>query len=315
LTRTVREARVMREVAVEQKVVTQMGNQGSAATPLRRAVELVQGGVLGEVREAHVWFDGGNGPLERPQDTPAVPTTLDWDGWLGPAAFRPYHSAYLPGSWRGWRAFGSGIVGDFGCHTANIMFRALRLDRLWNFAGSRPDRVVLRVQAFPSEVNREGYPTASHASVELPAREGIPPVRLTFYAKERPPEAVMLGYPMSGWGDLLVGSRGSLYSDCPWNTRYVLLPEKTFDGFQGGPPESLPRSPGHHREWLEAVKGGGKAFSPFELGGPLTELLQLVNLASLVEGPLDYDTVSGRILNSSAADTLLHREYRDGWIL
>jgi predicted dehydrogenase len=315
LTRTVHEARVMREVAVEEKVITQMGNQGSAAAALRRAVELVQGGVLGEIGEAHVWFDGGNGPLERPSDTPPVPETLDWDKWLGPAERRPYHPDYLPGSWRGWRAFGSGIVGDFGCHTANIMFRALQLNRLWDFTKSRADRVVVRVEAFPSEVNQEGYPRACRAVVELPPRVELPPVRLTLYAKERPPEALMLGYPMSGWGDLLVGAKGSLYSDCPWNTRYVLLPERKFDGFKGGPPQTLPRSPGHHREWVEAIKGQGKAFSPFEVGGPLTELLQLANLATLVEGPLDYDVVTGRILNSARADALLHRPYREGWTL
>jgi hypothetical protein len=193
------------------------------------------------------------------------------------------------------------------------MFRALRLDRLWIREEARPERVVVRVEAFPSEMNQEGYPASAHAVIDLPARGELPPVRLTLYAKERPPEALMLGYPMSGWGDLLVGSKGSLYSDCPWNTRYVLLPEERFDGFKGGPPESLPRSPGHHREWLDAIKGQGKAFSPFEMGGPLTELLQLANLATLVEGRLDYDIVSGRVLNSERGNELLHRSYREGW--
>src|SRR5687767_1017488 len=133
LTRTVHEARVMRQVALAagQKVVTQMGNQGSAENRLRRAVELVWGGVIGEVREAHVWFDGGNGPLKRPTEMPPVPEGLNWDLWLGPAEYRPYNPAYVPASWRQWRAFGSGIVGDFTCHTANIMFRALRLVKLW----------------------------------------------------------------------------------------------------------------------------------------------------------------------------------------
>ena len=117
LTRTVREARAMRMTAREARVVTQMGNQGSAATDLRRGVELAWGGVLGEVREAHVWFDGGNGPLKRPAEQPPIPATLDWDLWLGPAPERPFNPCYIEGRWRGWRAFGSGIVGDFGCHT------------------------------------------------------------------------------------------------------------------------------------------------------------------------------------------------------
>jgi hypothetical protein len=316
LTRTVREARVMRETALRTGVVTQMGNQGSAEPKLRRAVELVWGGVIGEVREAHVWFDGGNGPLTRPSDRPSVPATLDWDLWLGPAEERPYNKCYLPASWRGWRAFGSGIVGDFGCHTGNIMFRALHLERLWNFAGgTKPGKVVIRVEAKPSEVNQEGYPASMRAVLELPARGELPPVKLTLYAKERPAEALMLGYPQAGWGDLLVGSKGSIYSDCPWNTRYVLLPENRFDDFKGGPAESLPRANGHHREWVDACKGRGKTFSPFEMGGPLTELLQLANLATLVEGPIEYDTVTGRVLNSARADQLVHREYRKGWTL
>ncbi len=314
LTRTVREARVLREAAERHGVVTQMGNQGSAAGPLRRAVELAWGGVLGEVREAHVWFDGGNGPLQRPTDTPPVPETLDWDLWLGPAEFRPYHPAYLPGAWRGWRAFGSGIVGDFGCHTANIAFRALRLDLLWQpRAAATPGGHRIRIQTWPSEVNAEGYPRASRTVIEFPARGPLPPAKLVLYAREKPPEELMLGWPRAGWGDLLVGSKGSLYSECPWNTRYVLLPEAQFEGFQGGPPETLPRSPGHHREWVEACKGRGRTFSPFSLGGPLTELLQLANLAGLVEGPFEYDAVEGRVLGCPPAEALLHREYRSGW--
>lgn len=316
LTRTVHEARVLREVAARTKVVTQMGNQGSAERRLRRAVELVWGGVIGEVREAHVWFDGGNGPLKRPEDTPPVPEGLNWELWLGPAEERPYSPAYLPASWRAWRAFGSGIVGDFACHTANIMFRALRLEQLWQ-KSENPGvgRAGIRVQAWASEVDREGYPSSSKIVMELPARGSLPPVKLTWYAKEKPSEDLMLGYRRGGWGDLLVGSKGSLYSDNPWNAHYVLLPERKFEDFTGGPPESLPRVQSHQWEWIEACKGNGKTFSSFDIGGPLTELAQLANLATLVEGQLEYDPLSGQILNSPPASGLLHREYRRGWKL
>ncbi len=314
LTRTVREARVMRETAERTGVVTQMGNQGSAAGNLRRAVELARGGVLGEIREAHVWFDGGNGPLKRPEDTPAIPETLDWNLWLGPAPKRPYHPAYLPGSWRGWRAFGSGIVGDFGCHTGNIMFRALRLDQLWRpRPAGAPDRTIIRVESFPSEVDVEGYPASSRTVYQAPARGELPAVEIGVYAKERPSADLMLGFPQAGWGDLLVGSKGTLYSECPWNTHFVLLPEKRFDGFKGGPAPSLPRTDNHHREWADACRGRGTTFSSFAIGGPLTEFMQLGNVAAQVAGPLDYDTISGRILNNDQADALLHREYRNGW--
>jgi hypothetical protein len=316
LTRTVHEARIMRETAERMGVVTQMGNQGSAAKHLRRGVELVWGGVIGEVREAHVWFDGGNGPVKVPTDRPPVPATLDWDLWLGPAPERPYSPEYLPAKWRGWRAFGSGIVGDFGCHTGNLMFRALHLEQLWNPPpGDQPEKIVLRFQAFPSEVDQEGYPTSMRATFELPARGALPPVKLTIYAKEKPSEELLLGYPRGGWGDLLVGSKGSIYSDDPWNTRYVLLPESKFDNFKGGPPETLPRVDSHHQEWVSACKGVGQTFSSFAMGGPLTELMQLTNLATLVPGWIEYDTLSGRILNSEPAARFLHRPYRNPWRL
>lgn len=317
LTRTVHEARLLRETAAKHQVVTQMGNQGSAESRLRRAVELVWGGVIGEVREAHVWFGGGNGPQKRPTDTPPVPAGLNWDLWLGPAPYRPYHPDYHPERWRSWRTFGSGIVGDFACHTANIMFRALHLEQLWNPpAGTpRPRRTVIRVQAWPSEVDQEGYPTSSRATMEIPARGSLPPVKLTWYAKEKPSEDLMLGYKRGDWGDLLVGSKGSIYSDNPWNAHHVILPEKQFEDFTGGPAPSLPRVRSHHAEWVDACRGIGQTFSGFEIGGPLTELAQLANLATLVEGSLDYDVVGGRILNSRKANGLLHREYRKGWSL
>jgi len=316
LTRTVHEARVMRETAAKHKVVTQMGNQGSAENGLRRGTELVWEGKIGEIREAHVWFDGGNGPLKRPSETPPVPTTLDWNQWLGPAPERPYNPCYLPASWRGWRAFGSGIVGDFGCHTGNLMFRALHLEQLWNPpAGVKLNKAIIEVLAKPSERDLEGYPSSMITTVKLPARGELPPVELTIYAKDKPSEDLMLGHPRGAWGDLLVGTKGSIYSDCPWNTRFALLPRDKFEGFKSGPPQTLKPSIGHHKEWVEACKGNGQTFSGFEIGGPLTELMQLVNLSSLVEGPVQYDTISGRILNSKAASDLLHREYRKGWTL
>lgn len=316
LTHTVHEARVMRETAARQKVVTQMGNQGSAERHLRRAVELVWGGVIGDVREAHVWFGGGNGPMVRPVDTPPTPQTMDWDLWIGPAAMRPYSPVYAPAKWRSWRAFGSGIVGDFACHTANIMFRALHLEQLWQPAiNPGANKVVIRVQAWPSEVNKEGFPASSKVKIDIPARGKLPSVKLTWYAKEKPSEDLMLGHKRGDWGDLLVGSKGSLYSDNPWNRNYVLLPQKKFENFSGGPPESLPRVRSHQGEWIEACKGTAETFSPFDIGGPLTELAQLANLATLVEGPVEYDTLSGKILNSPAANELLHTDYRKGWVL
>ncbi len=317
LSRTVFEARVMRAAAAKHRVVTQTGNQGSASEGLRRSVELAWAETAGEVRQAHVWFGGGDGPKQRPKDRPPVPPDLAWDLWLGPAPERPYHPEYLPARWRGWRAFGSGGMGDMGCHTINMVFRALRLDRLWNPdpAQPRPSRVPIGVEAQASEVDDEGYPRWVQINFSLPARGKLPPVKLTFYTGGRKPSPELLrGREMTDWGALLCGAKGAIFSDCPWNTRFELLPKKQFEGFEG-PAKILPRTSGHHAEWIEACKGRGRTFSSFAIGGPLTELIQLGNAAVLVGEPFEYDTLSGRISGVPEADRYLHRQYRSGWTL
>ena len=314
LTRTVREARAMREAAAAAKVVTQMGNQGSASEGLRRAVEMAWGGAIGEIREAHVWFGGGNGPRDRPKDTPPLPAGFDWDLWLGPVTHRPFHPAYIRGAWRSWRAFGTGSFGDFGCHSTNIAFRALRLDLLWN-GDAAAKRAPIRVEAEASEVHPEAYPRWTVARYAIPARGNLPPVTLTWHCGgPRPPAELMRGHAMSEHGSLLVGEKGALFSNCPWNTRFTLLPEKDFEGF-AGPERSLPRGPGHHREWINACKGQGETFSPFAIGGPMTELILLGVAAVLAGRPIHYDPVAGVAVNDKEADSLLHREYREEWTL
>ena len=317
LTRTVHESRVMRQTAIQQKVVTQMGNQGSATEDLRRGVELAWAGTMGELREAHIWLANGDGPQERPKDQPPVPPGLDWDLWLGPAPYRPYQPAYVPASWRAWRAFGNGGGGDMGCHTSNMAFRALRLDLLWNAdpAVTPAAPATIRVEAEASEIHPETYPRRLIAKFDFPARGNLPPVKLTWYnGGPKPSKDVLLGHIMTEWGCLVKGSQGTLFTSCPWNTRLELLPKEKFQGFQG-PASTIPRSPGHHAEWIRACKGGPKPFSGFEIGGPMTEMVQLVHVASLAGGPIEYDPRSGVIVNSAQANQLLHRPYRPGWTL
>jgi predicted dehydrogenase len=313
LTHTVHEARVLRLLAQKHKVVTQMGNQGSSSDSVRRAVELAWGGLIGEIREAYVWFPGGNGPMTRPVDRPPVPSSLDWDSWLGPAKWRPYSPVYCPEKWRSWRAFGSGVIGDMGCHTSNIMFRALKLEQLWQPQESGAKHVIIRVETLPSERDEEGYPRSMEALVDLPARGELPPVKLTVNTDSLPSPDLMLGYTQDKWGDLIVGSKGSIYSRDPWNTNFVLLPEEKFKDVKHGPPQTIPRNTDHYREWTQACKGHGETFSSFEIGGPMTELMQLINLATLFEEALEYDTLSGRILNSHRANGMLQSKYRHGW--
>jgi hypothetical protein len=317
LTRTVHEARMMRETAAKQQVVTQMGNQGSASEGLRRATELAWAGAVGDVQGAYIWIGNGDGPKQRPQGRPPVPPDLAWDLWLGPAQHRPYHPSYCPAVWRAWRAFGSGGLGDMGCHTANLVFRGLRLEQLWHPdpAKPRPDRIVLRIDGRASEIDVEGYPRWTIANFEFPARGDLPAVKLTVCSGgQKPDEQLMRGERMTDWGAMINGSHGAIFSSCPWNTRCELLPKKDFEGF-AGPDPSLPRGIGHHAEWIEACKGHGKTFSSFAIGGPLTELIQLVNVSALVGEPFEYDTLSGQILNIPDANHYLHRDYREGWTM
>jgi hypothetical protein len=130
LTQTVYEARVLRRLAAEKKLATQMGNQGSAGDGLRRAVEVVQAGVIGNPTQLHVWTNRPVWPqgLDRPPGRDPVPIFLNWDAWLGPAPKRPYKAkAYHTFRWRGWYDFGTGALGDMACHTVNMPFRALKL--------------------------------------------------------------------------------------------------------------------------------------------------------------------------------------------
>lgn len=315
LTRTVREARAMRLTAREHKIVTQMGNQGSASEGLRRAVEHATGGSVGTIREAHAWFGGGNDPRERPRETPSAPADFDWNLWLGPVPERPYHQDYVRGRWRNWRAFGTGSMGDFWCHTVNLAFRGLQLGSLWESDGDGGSRRIIRVEGKASDLNVETYPRNATVRYEFPARGDLPPARMTWTnGGPRPPAEVLPGQGMTENGCALVGEKGVVFSDCPWNTRYKLLPEKSFTDFKG-PAKTLTRSPGHHAEWIQACKGGPKPFSTFDVGGPLTELALLGIVATLVEAPIEYDPVAGKVTNSAKADEWLHREYRPGWTL
>ena len=314
LTHSVYESRMMRLTAIEQKVMTQMGNQGSATEDLRRGVELAWGGTMGELREAHVWLANGDGPRERPTEQPPVPPGLAWDLWLGPAQYRPYHSTYVPGTWRAWRAFGNGGGGDMGCHTINMAFRALKLDLLWKpEPAGKP--AIIRVEAEASEIHPETYPRRIIAKFDFPARGNLPPVKLTWYnGGPKPPKDVLMGHIMTAWGCLVKGSEGAVFTSCPWNTRLELLPKAKFQEFKG-PAYTLPRPTSHHAEWILACKGGPKPFSNFEIGGPMTEVVQLVHVASRAKGPIEYDPASGKIVNSAAANQWLHRPYRSGWTL
>ena len=255
--------------------------------------------------------------MTRPEDAPPVPGEVKWDLWLGPAPERPYHPSYLPAKWRSWRPFGSGGLGDMGCHTGNLIFRGLRLEKLWEpDAGADAGVRRIRIEGTSTGVHEEGYPSSSRVDFYLPARGELPPVKLTVSsgAKMRPAKELLHWREIGDYGALMVGAKASIYSSNPWNQSSSLLPPERMKELEQ-PKKTLPRGIGHHQEWVEACKGKGKTFSGFEIGGPLTEMIQLANVGGIVGEPFHYDPLTGEIPDNPKASALLHREYRKGWAL
>jgi predicted dehydrogenase len=314
LTHSVYEARMLAQAAREYKVATQMGNQGQASEGTRLMCECIWDGAIGPVREAHVWTDrplrGLNAVywpqgVDRPKDTPKVPDGLDWDLWLGPAPERPYHPAYVPFKWRGWWDFGTGALGDIGCHSLDPVFRALKLG------------APTSVEASCTLVNKETYPVASVVRYQFPARGDMPPVKVTWYdGGMRPPRPDELedGRRIGTGGHLFVGDKGKMLGE-------RLIPQSRMSEY-GKPPQMIPRSPGHFVEWIEACKGGKPAGSNFDHAGPLAEAVLLGNVAlrpevkeNMNRTKLLWDGPNMKITNVPEANQFLRREYRDGWTL
>jgi hypothetical protein len=284
------------------------GNQGQASEGTRLVCEFIWDGAIGPVREVHSWCNRPISPrgMDRPKDTPPVPEGLSWDLWLGTAQERPYHPCYLPFTWRGWWDFGTGVLGDIGCHQFVSIFRALKLD------------YPTSVEACTSGVNSETAPLASIVRYEFPARGDMPPVKLTWYdgglMPARPAELEDGRRFGSADDNLYVGDKGKMLG-------HRLIPEAKLKEYKQ-PPKTLPRSPGHHKEWISACKGGPPAGSNFEASGPMTEVVLLGNIAvrmgqQLYEKGLKlyYDGPNMRITNMPEANNYIRREYRKGWTL
>ncbi len=318
LTRTVQEARALTRAAREAKVATQMGNQGMAFEGNRLINEWLADGAIGPVREVHVWSDRpthrGKLPLwwpqavERPKDTPPVPATMDWDLWLGPAPYRPYHPAYAPFRWRGWWDFGSGGLGDMGIHNLAPVFSALNL--------GAPESI----QASSSPVYPETVPSAALVHYQFPARGNLPPVKLHWYdgglLPERPPELEVNRVLDPEDGILFVGDREKMLVT-GWGGEHPRLLPESRDREYKRPPKTLPRSAGgHYQEWVQACKSGSPTRSDFAFAGPLTEAVLLGSVCIRNGGdPLTWDSEGMKFTNDPDANKLLHYEYRKGWSL
>lgn len=338
LTHDIREARQLTEAAKKYKVVTQMGNQGSSGDSTRKIETWVQQGVIGEVSRVHVWTNRPVWPqgIPLPAGKEPVPPEVNWDLWLGTAAARDYHDVYLPAKWRGWVDFGTGALGDMGCHLIDVPYRALKL----GYPVAVECSIGLVWKGFFEEAYYPGsYPPSSKIHIQFPAREGMPEVELIWYDGGIQPKRLEELKPdeqMGEWdgGIIFEGSKGKLMAGLFGRNPILLptakmqetdLPESKYPFVEGG-------EEGHQQQWVKACREGYGAYtsSPFDIAGPLSETVLMGNLAirsfmhqekrgdqTTFPGrkQLLWDGANMRITNFEPANQYVKREYREGWTL
>ncbi|MFN0086876.1 MAG: Gfo/Idh/MocA family protein [Blastocatellia bacterium] len=317
LTHSIWEARVIREAAAKTKLATQQGTQVHAGENYRRVVELIQSGAIGGVTEVHVWVGRAWGwqateaeakaandivfVQNRPATADPIPPTLNWDLWLGPAPARPFHEVYFPGpKWYRWWDFGNGTMSDLGSHWIDLPFWALKLDH------------PLTIEAAGPAPHPEIAPASMQVAYEYGQRGTMPPVRLTWYQGTNKPKIWKdAGIPQWNSGVLFVGEKGMLLSDYG---KHALLPEDRFVDFKR-PEPFIPKSLGHHAEWIHACKTGAPTTCNFEYAGWLTEANHLGNIAFRAGKKLLWDPKTLRATNAPETEPMIHRKYRKGWKL
>lgn len=307
LTHSIYEARKVAEVARETGVATQMGNQGHSTDDIRRAVEWVRDGAIGPVREVHAWRGGPNKPMpmERPTETPPVPEGLNWDLWLGPAKERPFHPLYAPQAFHYWWDFGAGTLGNFGCHALDTPVWALDLEH--------PEMV----EASSSPLSKETTPAVAMYHYVFPARGPHPKLDLFWYdGGLRPPRPECLeperDLPLEG-GSLMVGDKAAILSGV-WSRSPRIIPEAKHRAY-APPVPSIPRSKGHHRDWINACKGGPSPSSNFVNAARLTEIVLLGAVALRTAATVCWDGPNMTARGLPEAEPIIRGHLREGWEL
>ena len=315
LTHDVYEARMLAKVAKETRVTTQMGIQGHSMDHTRVICEWIWSGAIGEVTSVDAWCDLSYYPWghagwsskysSRPKDTPAVPSTLDWDLWIGPAPMRPYHKAYHPAVWRCWLDFGSGMMGDRGAHTLDSAFWALNLG------------APSTIEATSCGQSKDQHALAAVVTYKFPKRGDLPPLKLTWYEGVRAPRPEELPddrkMPSQG-GIIYNGTKGKIMAGVYGNGARI-IPESRMKEV-GKPPQKLPRVKGtHEMDWIRACKAGKPAGAHFGFSGPLTEMCVLGNVAKRVDGRIHWDAEKLEVTNNKAANQYVRKQYRKGWSL
>ena len=313
LTWSIEEARMMRHLAAENKLCTQMGNQGTAEHGFRAGVELIRSGMLGQIKEILVWTNRPIWPqgMGIPKATPGIPNKVRWSEFLAAAHDRPYHPDYQPFNWRGWLDFGTGALGDMACHTINIAAMALELF----------DPESVEVVDTSGIVDNASYPVWSIIRTHFGPRNGRGPLTMTWYdggnklpKDKRSFTDRLYGEKVPGSGLLLVGEKGSFFSKNDYGAEHTLLPRDQFKDVKE-PESKLPRSPGHFTEWVEGIKADDphKALSNFDYASRLTETVLLGVVALKAGQKIEWDAHAMRAKNCSYADQFIRRDYRRGY--
>jgi len=320
------EVRQLMEAARKYGVQTQMGTQYHGKNEMKLFVEIVRSGVIGKIFRVDIWSGKelwSAGTL--PEESSPIPQTLDWDLWLGPAPYRPYSPRYvpatsrliqkgdklvkiynprgLPGEWRRWWDFGTGTLGDMGCHIIDPCWWALDLT------------YPTSVEAEPGPFNEETYPDKTIVKWEFPAMGERPTVKVTWYdGANMPPRPKELeeGRRLPSEGGIYYGEDGViLYAHM---SRPRLIPEDSMKGFKV-PDPIFARDVDHYQDWIRACRGGPKPLANFDYSGPLTETVLLGNVAARAGQKLLWDGPSLKVTNVPEANQYLSREYRKGWML
>lgn len=338
LTHNIAEARMLTEAAKKLKLVTQMGNQGSSGDGTRMVEAWIAAGLIGDVHTVHTWTNRPVWPqgIPTPANAMEVPKEVNWDLWIGVAPKRPYHEAYMPFRWRGWWDFGTGALGDMGCHIMDVPFRALKL----GYPSSVECSVGSVYEDFFQEADHnDSCPPSSIIHLEFPSRDNLPAVNFSWHdggLLPKRPEELLPEEPM-GDGDggvIFEGTKGKIMSGI-WGRNPTLLPTSRMkEEVLPDPVKPLVEGgqDGHQQQWVKACKQGYGAYtsSPFEEAGPLTEAILMGNLAvrsyNLREPKADgrgytnpgrkkllWDGENMNISNFDLANQFVRREYRTGW--
>ena len=313
LARTVHEVRaLMTEAAKRPKQSTQMGNQGHAAEGVRQIREWFDAGILGDVREVHLWTNRPIWPqaIDRPQQAFNVPPALDWNLWLGPSPERPYNPAYAPFNWRGWWDWGTGAMGDMACHIMDASFWTLQL--------RYPTRVIPESTLLYSET----APKSSRITYEFGARGNLPPVTIVWRDGGLLPPRPENWPATEAWtnddagGQLWIGSKAMLNAGTYAENPRLVNPDQDKALRANPPAQKFARTGGVHAEWIAAIKGGTQPGSNIAgYAGPLTEMIVLGNLAVRAGRTIELDPATGRILTSGIPEEWMTPRYRSGWTL